>query len=178
MVLPEHTIPRFLFCKHHVLNLFVLQTSPIAQSPLSSKFLIFFLPSLLQSCPLASLSFILVSVQLQFVNWWWFGSAVISPWWIWWLLFLYCRCVTTVLYVYHVHGKVISVHAVYSTVCTMVGVSLPYRVHVLLQYKPHGTVVSVHPVNSTWVRVFILSLHHVVIVLKTVGVVRSLSWKR
>jgi hypothetical protein len=56
MVLPERTIPRFLFCKHHVLNLFVLHTPPvappIAQLPLSSKFLIFFLPSVLHSCPL------------------------------------------------------------------------------------------------------------------------------
>jgi hypothetical protein len=49
------------------------------------------------------------------------------------------------------HGTVIFVHVVYSTVCTMVGVSLPYRLHVLLQYTPHGTVVSVHPVYSTQV---------------------------
>jgi hypothetical protein len=63
--------------------------------------------------------------------------------------FLYHRCVTTVLYVYDLHGTVVSVHTVYSTVCTMVGVSLLYCVHVLLQYTPHGTVVSVHPVYST-----------------------------
>ena len=58
--------PTFPIVKHHVLNLFVLQTPPpiappIAQLPLSSKFLIFLLPSLLHSCPPASLSY-LVSV--------------------------------------------------------------------------------------------------------------------
>ena len=55
-----------------------------------------------------------------------------------------CRCVTTVPYLYGLHGTVVSVHVVYSTVRTMVGVSLPYCLHVLLQYTPHGTVVSVH----------------------------------
>jgi hypothetical protein len=53
--------------------------------------------------------------------------------------------------VYGLHGTVVSIHAVYSTVRTMVGVSLPYRLHVLLQYTPHGTVVSVHPVYSVQV---------------------------
>jgi hypothetical protein len=55
VVLPEHAISRFLFCKHAVSNLFVLQTPTIAphiaQLPLSYKFLIFFLPSLLHFCP-------------------------------------------------------------------------------------------------------------------------------
>ena len=54
-VLPECIIPRFLFCKSHVSNLFGLQTPPIApliaQLPLSSKFLMFLLPSLLNSSP-------------------------------------------------------------------------------------------------------------------------------
>ncbi len=52
---------------------------------------------------------------------------------------------------YGLHGTVVSVHPVYSTDRTMVGVSLPYCLHVLLQYTPHGTVVSVHPVYSTQV---------------------------
>ena len=64
------------------------------------------------------------------------------------------------------HGMVVSVHPVYSTVCTIIGVSLPYHMHVL-QYTPHntvwlvphyriicmytfhGTVVFVHPLFST-----------------------------
>ncbi len=46
-------------------------------------------------------------------------------------------------------GTVVSIRAVYSTIRTMVGVSLQYRLHVLLQYTLHGTVVSVHTFYST-----------------------------
>ncbi len=85
--LPVRTIPHFLFCKHHALILLVLQTSHIAQSPLSSKFLIFFLPSLLHSFLSAFLSF-LVSVQLLFSYCWWCGWAHMAHWIWWWLFFL------------------------------------------------------------------------------------------
>jgi hypothetical protein len=33
--------------------------------------------------------------------------------------FFYCRCITTVSYVYGLHGTVLSVHTVYSTVRTI-----------------------------------------------------------
>jgi hypothetical protein len=124
MVLPVRTIPHFLFCEYHMLNLLVLQTSHIAQSPLSSKFLIFFLPSLLQSCLPAFLSF-LVSVQLLFIV----GDVV--------ELSLHLDEFGLSAHHYRIvcmyghHGTAVSVHPVYSTVCTMVGVApLQYQVHV------------------------------------------------
>ncbi len=136
MVLSEWTIPRFLFCKHHVSNLFVLQTPPIAppiaQSPLPpSHFWWVFNRSFFFSHDFVH----------KFVHHEEFGGDC----------FFYCRCVITVPYVFGLHGTVVSLHAVYSTVCTMVGVSLPYCLHVLLQYTQHGTVVSVHPVYSAQV---------------------------
>ncbi len=145
--------PTIKFFGHHVSNLFVLQTppitQPIAQLPLSSQFLIFFLPSLLHSCPPVSLSF-LVSAQLLFCHCLWFGSSVFSPWWIWWLLFLlsvchYCVvCVRAAWYSsFHTRGLQ------YRSFVPLVGVSLPYCVCVLFQYTLHGTIVSVHPVYST-----------------------------
>ena len=44
----------------------------------------------------------------------------------------YCRCITTVLYACMgcMIQQPVSVHLVYSTFCTMVGVALPYQVHV------------------------------------------------
>jgi hypothetical protein len=42
------------------------------------------------------------------------------------IAFFNCRCVTTVPYVYGLHGTVVSVHVVYSTVRTMVGHNLLY----------------------------------------------------
>jgi hypothetical protein len=42
----------------------------------------------------------------------------------------YCWCNYCIVCMYELHGTVVSVHAVYSTVRTMLGVSLPYRVHV------------------------------------------------
>ena len=73
MVLPECTIPCFLFCKHHVSSLFVLQTPPIAppiaQLLLSSKFLIFLLCFILPPClPLISGECSIVVLSL-FVIW-------------------------------------------------------------------------------------------------------------
>ena len=80
----------------------------------------------------------------------------------WLVLQYYINCM------YMLHGTVVSIHRVYSTVRTIVvgAVSLPYHMHVL-QYTPHGmvwlvphyrivcmytlhdTVVSVHPLYST-----------------------------
>ena len=142
MVLSEWTIPRFLFCKHHVSNLFVLQTPPIAppiaQSPLPpSHFWWVFNRSFFFSHDFVH----------KFVHHEEFGGDC----------FFYCRCVITVPYVFGLHGTVVSLHAVYSTVCTMVGVSLPYCLHVLLQYTPHGTVVSVHPFYPTQVLIVLPS---------------------
>ncbi len=121
MVLPERSIQHSIFFKHHVSNLFVLQTPPIAppiaQLPLSSLFLIFFLPFLLHSCPLPPSHF-----------WWVFNcSFYFSRDFVHLFVhhdefddcFFYCQCVTTVLYAYGLHGTVVSVHAVYSTVRTI-----------------------------------------------------------
>ncbi len=163
MVLPGRSIPRFLFCEHHhVSNLFVLQTPPIAppiaQLPLSSKFLIFILPSLFHSFPLPPSHL-----------WWVFndnfviaGDLVqlfIAPWWIWWLLFftvaaslLYRMCMgCMVRYFPYTRFTVPFV--------PLVGVSLPYHVRVLFQYTPYGKIVSVHPVYSTRV-LFLPSARH------------------
>ena len=43
----------------------------------------------------------------------------------------YCWCNYRIICMYGLHGVLVSVHLTYSTVCTMVGVSLPYLVHVL-----------------------------------------------
>ncbi len=120
MVLSERTIPRFLFCKNAVLNLFVLQTPPIAphiaQAPFSSKFLIFFLPSLLHSCPLPPSCF-----------WWVFNCS-----------FVIAGDLVQLLFHHDEFGDCFF--------CT-VGASEPYRMHV--QYGLQGTAASVHPLYST-----------------------------
>jgi hypothetical protein len=50
-------------------------------------------------------------------------SFVVSPWWIWWLLFSCCRCVTVVLYALCIYSTGCMVGQLpctyYSTVCAM-----------------------------------------------------------
>ncbi len=79
-----------LFCELHPLH-HPLHSCPCPPNSVSSVFL------LCSILPPASLQF-LVSVQFLFCHWWWFGWAVITPWWIWWLLFLLTVGATTVSY--------------------------------------------------------------------------------
>ncbi len=120
-----------LFCRLHPLH-HPLHSCPCPPNSVSSFFLLCFILA-----PLSPSHF-----------WWVFNCSFVIAGNLVQLLFhhdefgdcfLYCRCITSILYVYGLPGTVVSVHVVFSTVRIMVGVSLPYCVHVLLQ-----------PVHGAW----------------------------
>ena len=128
MVLPVR-IPCFLFCEHlvcfansthcttHCTVAVVLKLPHLLSFFLAVSFFPPCLPFISAWCSIV--------VLLLFVMWLSSHCTLMNLM----MAFLaYCRCITTALY--GLHCMAVSVHPVYSTVCTMVGVALPHHVHV------------------------------------------------
>ncbi len=106
-----------LFCELHPLH-HPLHSCPCPPNSLSSVFL---LCSILSPClpPIFVLSLVVIWLSCYYT----LMNLVIA-------FLAYCWCNYCIVCMYELHGTVVSVHAVYSTVRTVLGVSLPYRVHV------------------------------------------------
>ena len=112
-----------LFCKLHPLH-HPVHSCPCPPNSLSSVFLLCSilspcLPQISGECSIFVLSLVVIWLSCYYT----LMNLVIA-------FLAYCWCNYCIVCMYELHGTVVSVHAVYSTVRTMLGVSLPYRVHV------------------------------------------------
>ena len=143
MVLPVRTIPLFLFCEHHVSTLFVCELHPLHHPlhscPCPPIFLCSFfflcsipvpcLPPISGECSIVVLSLVVIWLSCYYTM---MNVMIALP--------AYCWCNYCIICMYVLHGTVVSVHLVYSTVVPC----LVSHYRIVCMYTLHGTVVSVH----------------------------------